>query len=183
MRVRVLKALIEGFRCQIAQKNLCALHCTKHSNESLRTKTKFKDIPISKNEQKLSKQYHKTLNRIGNIKNSFLHHISTEIVNTYPSKIVMESFSVESMKKSRHVAKELAMIPSLYEFRFMIEYKCRERGIEFELADKYFPSTQICSCCGARKKIGTSEIYRCDNCGNIIDRDLNAAINLSRYSK
>lgn len=137
------------------------------------------DIP-SKNEEKLRFKEYQTRNRIYNIKHSFAHEMTTEIANMYPKKIVMEDLSIKTLKKMKHFAKSNPGI--LYDIRVMMKYKCEDRGIEFELADKSFPSSQICSQCGYRKtNIGSKKIFICDCCGLRIDRDLNAAINLSRY--
>ena len=63
----------------------------------------------------------------------------------------------------------------------MIEYKAELYGRQVVVVDRYFPSSQICSGCGATKKIPLEvRTYDCDCCGMIIDRDLNAAINLHR---
>ena len=64
-------------------------------------------------------------------------------------------------------------------------YKCELYGIELEVADRFYPSSKICSCCGnVRKQLSLSErIYKCEKCGLEIDRDYNASINLSRYDK
>ena len=71
-----------------------------------------------------------------------------------------------------------------YEFRRQLEYKCSLYGSELIIADRWFASSKTCSNCGAKKeKLSLSErVYHCDNCGISLDRDLNAAINLSRYS-
>lgn len=57
------------------------------------------------------------------------------------------------------------------------------RGIVFVEVDKWFPSSKRCSCCGSIKKnLKLSDrIYKCDNCGFVIDRDLNASVNLANY--
>ena len=60
----------------------------------------------------------------------------------------------------------------------MLEYKCELHGVAFEKADKWFPSSQLCSRCGARNRalaLATRE-WRCESCGAVHDRDLNAAI-------
>ena len=64
-----------------------------------------------------------------------------------------------------------------------MEYKCAWNGIEFVLADRFFPSSKTCSCCGAYKKDLKlkDRTYVCSECGAIIDRDYNAAINLMNY--
>jgi putative transposase len=65
----------------------------------------------------------------------------------------------------------------------MIPYKCEKYGIEFVEADPWYPSSKTCSHCGNIKiKLNLSErTYVCEKCGYEIDRDINAAINLSRY--
>ena len=66
-----------------------------------------------------------------------------------------------------------------YEFIRQLEYKCAFYGIKFVKVDRYFPSSQICSCCGKRMEMPLSErTYHCDSCGLVLDRDLNAAINI-----
>ena len=64
-----------------------------------------------------------------------------------------------------------------------MRYKCEWSGIEFIQADRFFPSSKTCSCCGAVKKnLKLSErTYVCSECGLVIDRDYNAAINLMKY--
>ena len=65
----------------------------------------------------------------------------------------------------------------------MIQYKSKKIGTEFVEADKWYPSSKTCSECGYLKiKLSLSEReFRCECCGTVIDRDLNASINLSRY--
>ena len=75
------------------------------------------------------------------------------------------------------------MLSGVFEFLRQLEYKSQNNGIKFIKADKYYPSTQICSCCGNRKKLNLNErIYHCDVCGLEIDRDVNAAKNLEHYN-
>lgn len=60
----------------------------------------------------------------------------------------------------------------------MLEYKLSDRGKTLVKVDRFYPSSQLCSCCGNRKKLTLDDrIYRCD-CGFILDRDQNAAINI-----
>ena len=151
-------------------------------NKSVQTRTKFENIEMSKNEIKLREKYHYTLKRIKDINDSFVHRVSNAIIAMKPKKIVIEDFSVRAMESSRHVAKLLAINPSLDKFRDQLIYKSIDNGIELVKANKYFPSTQLCSRCGSRYKPGTSETYRCPSCGLIIDRDINAAINLKLYA-
>lgn len=75
--------------------------------------------------------------------------------------------------------------PELGEMRRQIEYKARWAGKTVIVADRFFPSTQACSCCGnvrqGAERLGLGDrTYRCDACGHIMGRDLNAATNLRR---
>ena len=64
----------------------------------------------------------------------------------------------------------------------MLINKAESHGIEVVLADRYYPSSQICSSCGSRKPMKLSErVYKCSVCGLEIDRDFNASINLKHY--
>ena len=83
------------------------------------------------------------------------------------------------MSKNRKLARSI-LDSGLSEFRRQITYKCEKNGTGLVIADKWFPSTQICSVCGDRHPMKLSDrIYECHKCGTIINRDLNAAINLS----
>ena len=71
-----------------------------------------------------------------------------------------------------------------YEFRRQMEYKSKWNNIQVIIADRFFPSSKLCSCCGKIKKdLKLSErIYKCE-CGNVVDRDLQAALNLKKYGE
>lgn len=66
--------------------------------------------------------------------------------------------------------------------------KCERYGIELIIADRFYPSSQLCSSCGERKT-GTDKLtlrdreYKCNYCSYHQDRDMNAAINLENYGK
>ena len=66
-----------------------------------------------------------------------------------------------------------------------MRWKCKKSNIEFVLADRYFASSKTCSACGTKKKDLKlkDRTYHCSNCDLVIDRDINAAINLSNYSE
>ncbi|WP_153016304.1 RNA-guided endonuclease InsQ/TnpB family protein, partial [Clostridium tepidiprofundi] len=121
--------------------------------------------------------------RLSNIRSNHLHQATTKIVKTKPSRVVMETLNIKSMMKNRHLSKAIAQ-QGLYEFKRQLKYKCEFYGIKFVEADKWYPSSKICSECGHKKtKLSLSErTYICEKCGLVIDRDFNASINLSRYS-
>ena len=63
---------------------------------------------------------------------------------------------------------------------WQLEYKTRWYGGELAVIDRWFPSSQTCSACGARAKLTLSDrVYRCAVCGLVMDRDVNAAINIA----
>jgi putative transposase len=87
------------------------------------------------------------------------------------------------MLKNHKLAKSINNI-GFYEFKRQLEYKCNWYGKELILANRFYPSSKLCSCCGNKKndlKL-SDRIYCCSNCELKIDRDLNAAINLKQYT-
>lgn len=68
---------------------------------------------------------------------------------------------------------------ALYESMHIIQRKMEANGIPVIYADPQYPSSQICSRCGYKQDIRRSKYYRCPNCGLVINRDINAAINLA----
>lgn len=120
--------------------------------------------------------------RIVDIRKNYIHQITSQIIKLYPKRVVMEDLNIEGMKKNRHLSRAISE-QCFYEFRRQMEYKCQLNGIEFVLADRYYPSSKTCSCCGTIKKdLKLSDrIYYCPECGMKMDRDANAAINLMNY--
>lgn len=94
----------------------------------------------------------------------------------------MESLNISGMLKNKHLSKAVAQ-QGLYKFRTMLKYKSERKGIEFIEADKWYPSSKLCSECGhVKTKLSLSEReFKCESCGVVSDRDKNAAVNLSRY--
>ena len=134
---------------------------------------------IIKSEKELLKLNH----RLTNIRQNYLHQTTTEIVKTKPSYIVLEDLNVKGMMKNRHLSKAIQQ-QCFGEFRRQIEYKSAWNNIQVIIADRFFPSSKLCSCCGNIKKdLKLSDrIYKCE-CGNVIDRDFQAALNLKRYGE
>ena len=134
---------------------------------------------IIKKEKLLLKVNH----RVTNIRQNYLHQTTSEIVNRKPRFICIEDLNVRGMMKNKHLSKAVHS-QGFYEFRRQLEYKCADKGIQLIIADRFYPSSKLCSCCGNMKKDLklTDRIYKCD-CGNIIDRDVQAAINLEAYGE
>jgi putative transposase len=155
-----------------------------------------RSISRSYEKNKQGKEYCKTKNvikkeklllilnhRLTNIRHDHLHHITSEIVKREPSFICIEDLNVKGMMKNRHLSKAVQQ-QGFYEFRRQMEYKSEWNNIQVIIADRFFPSSKLCSCCGKIKKdLKLSErIYKCE-CGNVVDRDLQAALNLKKYGE
>ena len=135
---------------------------------------------IIKAEKKLLKLNH----RLTDIRYNYLHQVTTEIINRKPKFIVLEDLNVKGMMKNKHLSEAVAE-QCFYEFYRQIEYKSSWNNIKFIIADRFYASSKICSCCGAvNKDLKLSDrIYKCDNFNAVIDRDKNASINLYNYGK
>jgi len=136
----------------------------------------------TKNILKLNKEI-KLLNRkLTNIRFNYIHHLTSDLVKKLPKRIVIEDLIITEMTKNKYLAKQIKS-QNLFEFINQIAYKCDKYGIELVKANKWYPSSKLCCVCGKKNnKLKLSDrIYKCE-CGNVIDRDLNAAINLSKYS-
>ena len=134
---------------------------------------------IIKSERKLLRVHH----RLANIRQNYRHQITSFIIGRKPNPIVLEDLNVRGMMSNRHLAKAVQE-QGFYEFRRQIEYKAAFAGLRVVVADRFYPSSKKCIACGhVKKNLRLSErIYHCENCGNVIDRDLQAAINLKRYA-
>lgn len=147
-----------------------------------RVPTYIRPLEVCKNIQKQKHIIQGLYRKLSNIRTNYIHQVTAEIVKNKPSRIVLEDLNIKWMMKNRHLSKSVAN-SKWNEFRRQIEYKTGLYGIEVVIADRFYPSSKTCSCCGNIKKdLKLSDrVYRCDCCGNVIDRDINASINLARY--
>lgn len=139
----------------------------------------------SKNLDKLEKEISKISKKIENVLNDNINKEIAFILSSNPKAIVMEDLAVSNMVKNRHVSRQLNRAKFRY-IRDQFQYRCERQGIDFMLADRYYPSSKICSSCNEKNKLGKGQrTYKCKNCGLEIDRDLNASINLKNlyYTK
>lgn len=137
----------------------------------------------TKNIERLENKLRKLYCHISNIRQNYIHQCTHALVSLFPSRVVMEDLNITGMMKNRHLARAIQE-QCLYEFIRQMRYKCEWNGIEFIQADRFYPSSKTCSCCGNIKRdLKLSDrTYKCDICGLTIDRDYNAAINLSKYA-
>ena len=132
---------------------------------------------------KREKELLKVIKRLTNIRQNHLHQTTSDIVKRKPSFICMEDLNVRGMMKNKHLSKAIQE-QSFYEFKQQIKYKSARNNISVIIADKFFPSSKLCSSCGHIKhdlKL-SDRTYRC-HCGNVIDRDFQASLNLKTYGE
>ncbi|MGH4002297.1 MAG: IS607 family element RNA-guided endonuclease TnpB [Pseudonocardiaceae bacterium] len=117
--------------------------------------------------------------RVGNLRRDALHKLTTRLTADF-DVIVVEDLTVVNMVGNRRLARRIADA-SWAEIRRQLTYKTRRTGDELVVADRWFASSKTCSGCGAAKaKLALSErTYVCLECGIVLDRDVNAAINLA----
>ncbi len=125
----------------------------------------------------------KTSRKITNIRHNYLHQVSTEIIKRKPSFIVMENLNISGMMKNKHLAKSIQQ-QCLYEFKRQIQYKSEWHNIKFIEVSRWYPSSKMCSECGAiYKELQLKERkWTCPSCSTIHDRDFNAGVNLKNYA-
>lgn len=133
---------------------------------------------------KLEKKLLKLNRRLTNIRHNYLHEVTSEIINRKPMFIVLENLNVKGMMSNKHLAKAVQE-QCFYEFYRQIHYKCNWNNIKFIEADRFYPSSKLCNVCGNIKKdLKLSDrIYVCSECGNEIDRDYQASLNLAKYTE
>jgi putative transposase len=130
----------------------------------------------SNNRKKARLKLNKAHHRIKQKRLDYFHKLSLQLVKDY-DVISLEDLHVASIQRwNGHVAKDngFAMM------RRFIEYKSELYGTETVIIDRWYPSSQTCSCCGSIRNIGRDPVYNCHTCGLVMDRDLNAAININR---
>lgn len=122
--------------------------------------------------------------RITNIRHNYSSQTTTEIIKRKPSFIVLEDLNIAGMMKNKHLSKAIQG-QRLYEFYRQIKYKSEWNNIKFIVADRFYPSSKTCSNCKSyNKDLKLSDRnFICKECGIVLDRDINASINLKDYGQ
>ncbi|NMG11823.1 RNA-guided endonuclease TnpB family protein [Brasilonema sp. UFV-L1] len=118
--------------------------------------------------------------RVSNIRKDSLHKVTNYLCKNH-ALVVVEDLNVSGMMQNHKLAQCIADC-GFHEFKRQLEYKCKKFGSRLVVADRWYPSSKTCSNCGCKKEsLSLSQrVYSCEHCGYVMDRDLNAAINLSR---
>jgi putative transposase len=137
-------------------------------------------IKGSANWKKAQMQIARLHMKIANIRKDTLHKLTTLLAKNHGT-VVIEDLNVSGMMANHKLAKAVADM-GFYEFRRQLTYKCELYGSKLVVADRWLPSSKTCSNCGTKKEtLSLSErVFECGYCGFVLDRDLNAAINLSK---
>lgn len=147
-----------------------------------RRPTYKRSLDLCSNIQNTKRKIKLLYRKLSSIRLNHVHQATSHIVKQLPKGVVIEDLNVRGMMKNKHLAKHIQN-SMFYEFRRQLEYKCSEYGIQLVVADRFYPSSKACSCCGFIKsnlKLN-DRVYECNSCGLEMDRDLNAAENLANY--
>ena len=151
-----------------------------------------KGVKIQSAGYEKAKAEHLRLSRkIMNIRNNHIHQATAKLVKTKPMRIVVEDLSISNLLKNKKLSKAFSFQKLNFFFQ-CLSYKCEKYGIAYVKADKWFASSKICSCCGVKYDHSVQpegqwslkiREWCCISCNSHHDRDVNAAINLSRWVK
>ena len=134
----------------------------------------------SNNWKKQDNKVNRIYTHVANQRKDFLHKVSTEIANQY-DVVCVESLDMKNMSNKGFGNGKATMDNGFGMFQEMLKYKLEDRGKYFVKIDKWFPSSQLCHCCGYKNpEVKNLKIrhWTCPQCGNEHDRDINAAINI-----
>ncbi len=136
----------------------------------------------SNNYKKSVLKLSKTHAKVANVRKDNLHKITSYLSKNFET-VVIEDLKVSNMSKNKNLASAI-LDGGFYEFKRQLLYKKEWYGGNLILANTYFPSSKLCSCCGSRKEVLklSEREYVCTECSSIIDRDLNASINLKNLA-
>jgi len=157
----------------------------QHEEQLKRLQRKLSRQTKGSNRRKQTKaKIAKVWSKIRNIRKDVIQKATTEIVKTKQCKVIaLEDLNVSGMMKNHKLAKAISDA-AMRQFRIALEYKQEWVGGAIKLVNRWYPSSKTCSDCGVKKsKLTLSDrIFKCDSCGSVKDRDLNASINLKQYA-
>ena len=139
-------------------------------------------LPVSANTVKGDRAIARLHARIGNLRADFTHKLTTRLCRENQA-VVIEDLNVRGMLANRRLSRAISDV-GFYEVRRQLTYKARRYGTRLVIADRWYPSSKLCSACGAKySDLTLSErTWCCAACGTHHDRDVNAAVNLQRLA-
>lgn len=137
-----------------------------------------KGEPKSRNFMKQLRKVNGQATHIANQRRDYLHKLSTEIANRYDA-VCVEDLDMRAQSNKGFGNGKATMDNGYGMFLNMLAYKLAERGKQLIKIDRWYPSSQICHCCGHRQPMPLKiRTYQCPECGMAFDRDWNAAMNI-----
>ena len=139
-------------------------------------------LPASKNRTKGALALARLQARIARVRQDFTHKLTTRLCRENQA-LVIEDLNVRGMLANARLARAIADV-GFYEFRRQLMYKAGRYGTHIVLADRWYPSSKLCSQCNTRNGVLAlgDRTWACAGCGARHDRDVNAAINLQRLA-
>ncbi|MFE5286080.1 IS607 family element RNA-guided endonuclease TnpB [Nocardia sp. NPDC056611] len=136
-------------------------------------------VAASRRWEKANAKANRLEHRVTAMRRDGLHKLATRLTREYGT-IMVEDLNVAGMLRNRCLAQAI-WSAGFSTLRHQLEYKTRWRGGVLVTADRWYPSSKTCSSCKAVKaKLALGErVFRCDHCGLVLDRDVNAARNLA----
>ena len=136
----------------------------------------------SQNRKKAVRTLGKEYRKVGNQRANTVHQFTSRLAKT-KSVVVIEDLNVSGMLKNHHLAQAISDV-GFAEFRRQLLYKAAWYGCRVIVASRWEPSSKTCSDCGWVDVALTlaDRAFRCESCGLIMDRDLNAAVNLGKLA-
>ena len=175
-----------GTREYVFSNGFCSAVPRSYRSHERRLRRKQKELSRrvkgSKNREKTKRKIQKIHYKIDCVRSDWLHKLTTQIVKEYQT-IGIEDLNVKGMMKNRRLAKSIHDA-CFGEFRRQLEYKSQWSGRTVVIANRFYPSSKLCSACGAKTKHLPLHVreWTCSQCGTKHHRDTNAAINLKKYA-
>ena len=154
----------------------------KSSRRYINALNNKKILKEAKNFIEIKKLIRKCYRRLSNLRDDYINKVIDDILYKPPKRIVIETLDIKSMQQNKKIS-SLIQISSFRNFINTLKEKCNKQNVLITEADKYYPSSKMCSTCGSIKKdlLLSDRVYYCEACDYVINRDLNAAINLAKY--
>jgi putative transposase len=139
-------------------------------------------LPVSRNRKRAARALARLHARISAVRHDFTHKLTTRLCRENQT-VVIENLNVSGMLCARGLSRAVCDV-GFSRIRAQLEYKAKLHGTQLIVADRWFPSSKLCSVCRWKNENLTLKVrfWTCTQCGAFHDRDHNAAINLLRIA-